>query len=48
VLHVPREIDRGHPAAPELPLHTVAVGKGGLQTREKLGQSDAGQRVPVR
>jgi hypothetical protein len=41
VLHVTGEIDRGHPTRPELALERVAVGEGGLQTSEQIGQAGA-------
>ena len=36
VLHVLGEIDRGHPAAAQLPLDRVSVGQGGAQTIQRL------------
>src|SRR5439155_16901325 len=38
VLEVLGEVNCGHPAAPELTLDRVAVGEGGLQTSEQIGQ----------
>ena len=40
MLEVVREVDRGHPAAPELALERVAVGQGGLEAFQGLGQGD--------
>ena len=38
VLEITCEVDRGHPAAPELALDRVAVGQGGLEASQGLGQ----------
>jgi hypothetical protein len=40
VLQVPGEPDRRHPAAAELALEHVAVGQGGLEPFNGLGQRD--------
>ena len=40
VLEVVREIDRGHAPAAELALERVAVGQGGLEPFQGLGQRD--------
>jgi len=41
VLQVLGEVDRRHPPAAELALDCVAVGEGGLQTIEQIGQVGA-------
>ncbi len=43
MLQVLGEVDRRHPAPTELALDRVAVGEGGLQTSEQVGQG--GSRV---
>ena len=40
VLEIVGEVDRGHAAAPELALERVAVGQGGLEPFQGLGQRD--------
>jgi hypothetical protein len=38
VAHVVRQVDGGHAALAHLPLQAVAVGEGGRQMLERLGQ----------
>ena len=42
VSQVMRQKHRGHPAASQLTLDAVAVGQGGLQTGERVGQGGSG------
>ncbi len=41
VAHVVREIDRRHPAGPELALDAIAVGEGVAKVGERVGHCDA-------
>ena len=43
-LQVVREVDRGHPPAPELALDDVAVGQRGLEAGSDFGQVDGPTR----
>jgi hypothetical protein len=45
VLQIPREVDDRHSPTAELPLDVVAVSKGLLKSRERLGQFRAGERT---
>jgi hypothetical protein len=47
VLQILRQVDSGHPTAPELALKRVAVGQGGLEPFQGLGQGDLRSRVAL-
>ena len=47
VLQIASEIDRGHPAATELALDTVAAGQRRLEAVQQLGDQTAPETVPA-